>query len=82
MVWKGLWVAKLWTALLVASLVSGCAQWQRDGAKTRADFQNYREGARERAAYDSCAEKALPGSVENLECRLRFTKKEQKPPKQ
>ena len=74
-------MAKLWTALLVASLVSGCAQWQREQAKTKADFQNFRDSARERAAYDACAEKALPGSVENLECRLQYRKKEQKPPK-
>lgn len=77
---KGPSVAKLWTvSLVLAGLLTACAQWQRQEAQTKADFQNLQDRQRERAAYDACAERTLPGSAENLECRLQFIQKERKP---
>lgn len=71
--------------VLLAGLgLSGCvspAQFEREGAKTRADFETLRDQERARAAYEACAERALPGSAENLQCQLEFTKKADEAPK-
>ena len=69
--------------LLAASLMlSGCvaslAQLQNEQAKTKDDFRHMQTEQQERDNYAACVNQgALPGSPENLECRLELAKKEQ-----
>ena len=60
--------------LVAAGLVlSGCAQ----AGKTKADYLHLRTEQQERANYAACVDGgAMPGSVENLACRLEMTRKE------
>jgi starvation-inducible outer membrane lipoprotein len=69
--------------LLAASLMlSGCvaslAQLQNEQTKTKDDFRHMQTEQQERDNYTACVNQgALPGSPENLECRLELAKKEQ-----
>jgi hypothetical protein len=66
--------------LLAASLMlSGCAgQWQSEQARLRNEYQKVRSEEQQRVNYAACVNQgAMPGSMENLQCQLEMSKKEQ-----
>jgi hypothetical protein len=66
--------AGLLASLMLSGCVTGIAQWQ----KARGDFSHAQTEQQERDNYAACVNQgALPGSEENLECRLELAKKEQ-----
>jgi hypothetical protein len=67
------------TGLLMAALMlSGCTQWQSQQTRLKTDYQHVRGEEQERANYAACVDQgALPGSVQNLQCRLDMAKKAQ-----
>lgn len=61
-------------SLTLSGCVTGIAQWQ----KAKDDFRHAQTEQQERDNYAACVDQgALPGSEENLECRLELAKKEQ-----
>jgi hypothetical protein len=63
---------------MLAGCATGFERFQSEGARTRAEFQHLRTEQQERANYAACVDQgAMPGSAENLACRLEMAKKQQ-----
>ena len=70
--------------MLVLSLaLQGCiAPWQAQLDKAKTDVQHLQTEDQEQANYQTCVDQgAMPGSAENLACRLELAKKSPDPAK-
>lgn len=69
-----LWL--LAACLSLAGCATGFERFQNDQAKTKAEFRYLRTEEQERANYAVCVgQGAMPGTPENLACRLEMAKK-------